>query len=361
MIQPRREVLHTPAAVHGGPAGAADERHPVRVDFSVSINAWGPAPAVRRAALEAAIEEYPDPESLRPRRAAAAKWGVPLESVIFGAGSAELIHALCFAFLRPGDTVLVSDPTFGGYARAASLCGARVRHHLATPPQWRLDVGGIADAVAEHGPVLVFLCGPNNPTGQALGPGEVRRVAEACAAAGALLVLDQAYDAFTPEPLGTPALPLHPAVLHLRSITKDHAIAGLRAAFAVGPRAVIEALSLARVSWAASAPAQAAAVAALGGEADAHLRCTIPRLREERARLERAFSALGIQTVPSDTHYFLARLEGAAGVHARLRAEFGLKVRYCASFGLPQHLRVAARTPPENDLLIAALEAVCCG
>ncbi|MBW3655641.1 MAG: aminotransferase class I/II-fold pyridoxal phosphate-dependent enzyme, partial [Gemmatimonadetes bacterium] len=112
--------------------------------------------------------------------------------------------------------------------------------------------------------------------------------------------------------------------------------------------------------WAASAPAQAAAVAALGGEADAHLASTIPRLREERARLEGACATLGIETVPSDTHYFLARVPGAPGVHQRLRTEFGIKVRHCASFGLPGHLRMAARTPAENDLLIAALEAVCC-
>ena len=359
MIQPRSEVLDAPKPIHGGPAGVEDERHPVRIDFSVSLNAWGPAPEVRDAVLSTPLEQYPDPESLAPRRAAARRWGVLPETVVFGAGAAELIHVVCSAFLRPGSTVLIPGPTFGEYARAAILYGARLAHHLAAPPAWVLDAASIASAVAEHSARLVFLCAPNNPTGQALGREEVEHVADTCAATGALLILDQAYDPFTPQPLGTPALPGHPAVLHLRSITKDHTLAGLRAAFAVGPEPIITALERARVPWAASAPAQAAAVAALGDAAEAHLAVTLPRLRAERARLQGAFAWFGIRTLPSQTHYFLAEVGDAAAVRRRLQLEWGIKVRDCTSFGLPRHIRVAARTPGENNLLIQAMEATC--
>ena len=361
MIQPRPEVLRAPRPIHGGPAGAEDELHPVRIDFSVSLNAWGAAPEVRNAVLNTPFEQYPDPTSLAPRRAAARRWGVPAESICFGAGAAELIHAVCFAFTRPGSTVLVPEPTFGEYARAAGLCGARVVHHPAAPPAYVLEAESIASAVAAHRPQLVFLCAPNNPTGQALSRQEVEQVAGACAATGALLVLDQAYDAFTPRPLGTPALPGHPAVLHLRSITKDHALAGLRAAFAIGPEPVITALDGARIPWSASALAQAAAVAALGDAAELHLAATLPRLRDERVRLEASFAQAGIQTLPSRTHYFLAEVGDAAASRARLLREWGIKVRDCTSFGLPRHIRVAARTLAENNLLIQAVEAVCSG
>ncbi len=359
MIEPRPGVLEAPRSVHGGPAGAADEQYPVRIDFSVSLNAWGPAPEVRRAVLSTALEQYPDPASLAPRRVAAQRWGVPPETIAFGAGAAELIHAVCFAFIDPESTVLVPEPTFGEYTRAASLCGARVVHHPAAPPEYALDATSIASAVATHRPRLVFLCAPNNPTGQALSREEVEHVADGCSAAGALLVLDQAYDAFTPEPLGTPALPGHPAVLHLRSITKDHALAGLRAAFTIGPEPVITALERVRVPWAASTPAQAAAVAALGDAAESHLAATLPRLRDERARLQAAFARAGIQTLPSQTHYFLAEVGDAAALRMRLLREWAIKVRDCTSFGLLRHIRVAARTPGENNLLIQAMEATC--
>lgn len=359
MIRPRPEVLSTPPAVHGGPSGAADEASPVRLDFSVSLNAWGPAPRVREAVRAAPPDVYPDPESLAPRRAAARRWGRPVEEVAFGAGAAELIHAACLAFVRPGDTVLVPGPTFGEYARAAALCGGRVLQGIASPPAYGLEAERIAAAVVEHRPRLAFLCAPNVPTGQRLARDELRRVADACAAAGSLLVLDQSHDAFLKESLGTPALPGHPAVLHLRSITKEHALAGVRAGFAVGPPPVVEALERVRPPWPVSTAAQAAAVAALSDEGVAHVASTVPRLRFERELLEAAFARLRLPTVRSATHFLLAAVGDAAALAARLRAEHGIGVRDCTSFGLPGHVRVAARLPAENNELVAALEAAC--
>jgi histidinol-phosphate aminotransferase len=361
VIRPRPEVLSTPPAAHGGPSGRADERHPVRIDFSVSLNAWGPAPAVREAARSAPLDAYPDPEALAPRRAAAERWGVAVEEVGFGAGAAEWIHTVCFAFLRPGDTVLVPSPTFGEYARMAALCGGRVLQGIAEPPAFAVDTEAVAAAVVQHRPRLAFLCAPNNPTGQPFAREEMRRVADACAAAGTLLVLDQSYDAFLREPLGTPALPGHPAVLHLRSITKDHALAGVRAAFAVAPRSVMEALERARVPWAASSVAQTAAVAALSDAAEAHLAAVLPRLRFERELLESGCARLRFPTIRTATHFFLAAVGDARTLSARLLEEHAIRVRDCTSFGLPGHVRMAARTPEENNRLWVALEAVCSG
>lgn len=358
MIRPRAEVARTPAAPHGGPAGAADLARPPRIDFSASINAFGPAEAVLRAIREATVDAYPDPDSTLARRAVAERWRVEVEEVAFGAG-AELIHATCFAFLRPGDTVLVPGPTFGEYARASALSGARILQGIASPPTFALDAGAIAAAVVQHRPRLVFLCTPNNPTGQALAREQVRSVADACAAAGTLLVLDQAYDAFVRSPLGTPALAGHPAVLALRSLTKDHALAGVRIGVAVGPAEVIDAVERARPPWAASALAQAAAVAALSAAGEAHLAATLPRLREERARLETALVRLGIPVVPSETHFLLVGVGDAAAVSGRLLAEHGIRVRDCTSFGLAGHVRIAVRLPAENDALLMAVEAVC--
>lgn len=359
MIRPRPEVVATAPAPHGGPVGA-DADAAVRLDFSVSLNAWGPAPVVLDAIRAARADDYPDPASRAPRRAAARRWGRPEEEIVFGAGAAELIHAVCFAFLRAGDTVLVPTPTFGEYARAAGLCGARVLAGIADPPAYAMDPDAIATATVRHRPRLVFLCTPNNPTGQTLTRDEVRRVADACATADALLVLDQSYDAFAPEPLGTPALPGHPAVLHLRSITKDHALAGVRAAFAVASPPVAGWVARVRPPWTASAPAQAAAVAALSDAGMAHVAATLPRLRFERELLEAAFARLRFPTVRTGTHFFLAAVGDAARL-ARSLADDGIRVRDCTSFGLPGHVRVAARTPPENNELIHALEAACSG
>jgi histidinol-phosphate aminotransferase len=359
MITPRPEIGKTPAAVHGGPRGTLDELRPVELDFSTSVNAWGPAPEVLDRVRSAPLDRYPDPECLAPRRAAAARWGCPIDEIAFGAGAAELIQAAAFAFLRPGDRVVVASPTFAEYERASSLCGARIVRHVADPPGWGVSPEALAAAIRATNPRLAFLCTPNNPTGDALDREGVRLVADACAAVGVLLVLDQSYDVFTPEPLGTPALPGHSAVLCLRSITKDHALAGVRAGFAVGPAFVVAALNRARTPWAASVPAQAAAVAALSPAGDAHLDRTLPRLRAERERIASRLAAIGLLTVPSSTNYLLAEVRDAAGTAAVLRERHALAVRDCTSFGLPRHIRVAARTPGDTARLLAALEAVC--
>lgn len=361
MIRPRPEVANTPPVRHGGPQGSAGPRAPVRTDFSVSANAFGPAPIVVEAIRAARPDVYPDPESVGPRRAASRRWGHPPEEIAFGAGAAELVHALCFAFVRPGDTALIPSPTFGEYARAVALCGGRVLQGIAPAPAYALDTEEIAEAVVRHRPRLVFLCAPNNPTGQPFSREELRGVADAAATAGTLLVLDQSYDAFLREPLGTPALPGHPAVLHLRSIAEEHSLAGVRAGFAVGPEAVVRAMERGRPPWPVSTPAQAAAVAAFSDAGQAHLAATLPRLRFERELLEAAFARLRLPTVRTATHYLLAAVGDAAPLAQRLREEHAVRVRDCTSFGLPGHVRVAARTPAENNVLVAALEAAFSG
>jgi histidinol-phosphate/aromatic aminotransferase/cobyric acid decarboxylase-like protein len=328
-------------AAHGGDPTA-------RIDFSTCVNAYGPAPVVLDAIRAVDVAAYPDPRSLAARRAAARAWDRPVDEIAFGAGSAELIAAAVTAFVRPGDRVLVPRPAFGEYGRAALLAGARV----VRPAR----VGGalaMAMAVYAHRPCLAFLAAPTSPAGTALSRDDIRAVADACAATGALLVLDQAYDACTAAPLGTPALGGHVAVLHLRSMTKDHALAGLRVGFAIGPAPVIAALDRARVPWAASSVAQAAAIAALSDSATAHVHETMTRLRADAAAL-----AEGRAARPSATHYFLLDVGDAARVRATLRARAGIAVRDCRSFGLPAHIRVAARTPPENAALSVALRSL---
>ncbi|HZS57868.1 MAG TPA: histidinol-phosphate transaminase [Gemmatimonadaceae bacterium] len=291
------------------------------------MNAYGPAPNVRVAIMAASVEAYPDIRCMAPREAAAVRWNRPVSEIACGAGTAELIHALVTALIRPGDGVLIPRPAFAEYGRAALLAGARIH---------RAKHDDMIAAIRRHQPKLAFIASPTSPTGAPIA----REIVSACAETGALVVLDQAYDAFTSEPLGTPALPGHPNVLHLRSLTKDHALAGVRVGFAIGPAATIEAMNRVRVPWMVSAPAQAAAIAALTDEAEAHVCRTIALLRESAAGLWAWCDQVGIERVPSDTHYGIIR--------TRAR---GIMVRDCTSFGLPGWIRVAVRTQPENAVL----------
>jgi histidinol-phosphate/aromatic aminotransferase/cobyric acid decarboxylase-like protein len=339
-------------ATHGGEPRA-------RMDFSTCVNAYGPAPVVIDAIRRAEVAAYPDPRSVGVRWMASRVWGRAIEEIAFGAGSAELIAAVVAAVVRRGETVVVPRPAFAEYGRAAVLAGARVRR----PARVALEASGdeIADAmiaaVCAHRPRLAFLAAPTSPVGTAIGREALRAVADACAMVGGMLVLDQAYDAFLAEPLGTPALPGHPAVVHLRSLTKDHALAGVRVGFAIGPAAVIAAIEGVRVPWAASSVAQAAGAAALSDSARAYVLETTRTLRASAAAL---FSGSRTNaTLATATHYGLIRVGDGRRVRDALLGEDGIGVRDCRSFGLPAYIRVAARTAGENAALAAALRRVC--
>ncbi len=362
MIAPRPELLHTPPAEHGGRSSLSGDPYiateqEVRHDFSACINAFGPADVVRRAVATAPLHEYPDPYSRAARSAAVKRWECDPEGVTFGAGAAELIYAVASAYLRRHDHVLIAEPAFGEYARAALIHGARSTT-VRAPDFPATPSTSLASEIRRVRPRLAFIAAPASPTGEALPLSAILEVAEQCRLADTLLVLDQAYDAFSGEQLGTPALPAHPNVLHLRSLTKDHALAGVRAAFAIAPSGVIRTMDRVRAPWTAPAAAQAAAVAALTEEAESHVRRTTAVLRTEAARIAGTCAAHGLRTMESSTHYLVIRCGHGKSARDRLLAERGILVRDCASFGLPEWIRVAARTPAENDALIAALPGI---
>lgn len=346
---------------HGGvlPAGMAPDT-PV-IDFSTSLNAWGPArvvsEAARRSVEPAALQHYPDPDAFAPREAAAAAWRCDVERIVFGSGSSELLQATCQALLRAKDRVLVPMPTFGEYARAARLAGAIVEELPPREGGIALDLDALEARLDEAEARMVLLCTPNNPTGERLDVARLQAIADRCAALGTWLVLDQTYDPFLEQPQGMPLLGEHPAVLHLRSLTKEHALACVRTGFLVAPPHVVEAVEGVRAPWATSTLAQATAVASFTDEATRHVATTMARLRGERARIARECEALGLRTHEGETHTLLVETGDGDATRLALLGH-GVHVRSARSFGLPRHIRVSARTPHDNDALLAALRTL---
>jgi histidinol-phosphate aminotransferase len=276
-----------------------------------------------------------------------------MEQILVGNGSAELIQLAALAFLRPADSALVLGPTFGEYARAARLAGAdvTVENLFATESTEILKRVFSVRSVANCPFRVVFICNPNNPTGQCLPNGMLANWA--AAHPETIFIVDEAYLPFVS---GMPsALALNAAhILVLRSMTKDHALAGLRLGYAVGPVDLIATLTRLRPPWNVNALAQAAGLAALQDEA--HLAQTLAQLRHEKDRLVCGLQTLGYSPVPSQTHFFLLPVDNGAAFRSALLAH-GILVRDCASFGLPQSIRIAPRRPAENLRLLEVLQA----
>ena len=325
------------------------------LDFSANINPLGTSMRVQQAAAAADLAAYPDRESLALRQALASRLGVEVENLLVGNGSTELIHLLARSRLRPGDACLIFSPTFGEYEAAALGAGAEVHTFPATEADgFRWSVDAASRAIDEQRPALVFLCNPNNPTGVHLGREAVERLA-AAVAPDALLVLDDAYAPLADCPWDSLPLLGRGNVAILRSMTKDHALAGVRLGYLVAQPEVVAGVRALQQAWSVNAVAQAAGLAAL--DDDAHVEAARGVIREARAFLRTEFDALGLAVTPSAANFLLVKVGDGAAVRAALLRR-GIAVRDCASFGLPEHIRIAVRRPAECARLVEALKEV---
>ncbi|WP_218673727.1 pyridoxal phosphate-dependent aminotransferase, partial [Candidatus Entotheonella palauensis] len=354
-IQPRPEVQQIIDVVHGALDFSELEAHGLTpetvIDFSVNNNPYGPSPRVREVLHTVAIDRYPDREALALRRCLAQHLGVSIDQLIVANGSMELLWFVALAYLRPGDPVLILEPTFGEYERVVQFMGAQ-HHTYTTRPEngFAVDEAALLETLQRLEPRLMFICNPNNPTGVHL---PIEAIADwAARHPDTLFVIDEAYLPFVSGP--APSLIGHvgPNLLVLHSLTKAHALAGIRLGYAVGTAEVITALGKVRPTWNVNAIAQAAGIVAINDVS--HLTQTLAQVAADKATLVANLEAIGLAPLPSVTHFFLCEVGPAHTLRQSLLQQ-GILVRDCASFGLPHYIRIASRRPSENDQLICAL------
>lgn len=322
------------------------------VDFSVNINPYGPCEALLEAVRSACLDRYPDPRARRARAAWAGALGREPAELCVGHGAADLFWALVRALVMPGDTVVIAEPTFSELRLAAEALGARVIRHFARPEHGHA-LGFDALAKAARGARALYLCSPNNPTGEYLPLARVRELA--LALADTFLVLDQSFVALSDHAEDARAR-LPDNVICVRSLTKEFACPGLRIGLCIAHPALIARIEAVRPTWHTSALALAALEVSAGQAA--FVQASWRRLRADREALRSLLCERGLSPRLSDTSYQLVPLaREASAVRAELLAH-GVLVRDCASFGLPTHVRLAALPVAARAQLARALDAV---
>ncbi|MEW6141792.1 MAG: histidinol-phosphate transaminase [Chloroflexota bacterium] len=345
------------AGVHGGIDYAELEKLGVEpdkvVDFSVCTNPFVPPPYARKALQHAKLECYPDSRSTVLRRALAAYSGVEEGNVLVSSGSTDLIRMAALAYTGPGDTVVIPQPAYGDYEIACRLSGASVVDRpRAGGNDLQLDLPEIVSVLKRRQPRLLFLCNPNNPTGQYFSRQDVESVLGA--SLETLVVLDEAYASFVAERWSSEALLDRRNLLVVRSMTKDYALAGLRLGYALAHQPIIHVLERVQSPWSVSSAAQSAGLAAL--EAAGYLEKCRRRIKKAKGFLIRELKLLGLRPLPSAANFFLVRV-GNATQFRRGLLRCGFLVRDCASFGLPEYIRLGVRTVPECRKLIEAIKS----
>ena len=342
--------------VHGGDTVGYREKYGRdALDFSANVSPLGLPEAVARAIGAAAYraDRYPDPLCREICAALGAAEGVPRDWILCGNGAADLIFRLALA--KKPRHALILAPTFAEYAAALETVDCEIRRYTLDEADDFAPSDGILAAIEP--PVdLVFLCQPNNPTGQAADRALMRRILAKCEAVGALMVVDECFLDFLPDGEALtmkPELAAHGGLFILKAFTKLYGMAGVRLGYGLcADEDLLARMRRAGQPWAVSSLAQTAGLAALGQtEYVAQVRTLI---ETERPYLLEGLRALGLRVIEGRANYLLFRADETLG--ERLE-KLGVVVRSCGNYpGLDDSwYRTAVRTRRENDALLAAL------
>lgn len=349
--------------VHGGDIYTAREQQKNKtiLDFSANINPLGLPDSVKEAAVRGVAESahYPDPLCRKLRSAIARAEGVPESSIVTGNGAADIIVRLVMAKMPYRAMVLA--PTFAEYEAALTSVGCLVqRYYLSEGADFSLS-----EAILEEiGPSLdmLFLCNPNNPTGQLISPELLHKILWRCEETKTLLLLDECFIDFTDDPEGNSLkarIGQYKLLFLLKAFTKTYAMPGLRLGYGIcGDAALVDVLWNVGQPWSVSLPAQLAGIAAL--DESEYLTQAQQMIESEKRVLADGLRRLGFRVWQPAANYVFFRRE--AGDSRDLRAlllEEGILIRSCENYpGLDnRYYRVAVKKPEENQQLLSALAA----
>lgn len=306
------------------------------------------------------LNRYPEPQPRRLRETMAALYGVDFGQIVITRGADDAIDMLVRAFCRPGvDAVAISSPTFTAYEHFARLQGARV---LDVPlgTDFDFDADRLIGAVENDGCVkLVFICSPNNPTGNEVDPGSVLQVAEALG--NSIVVVDEAYLDFASTPSLSREAALRPNLVVLKTLSKAYGLAGARVGAAIGNSDLIAIAGRVLPPYPLPSLSVEAAVAALGPSRRAVHDERIARIKAERERLAPLLASSPIvKSVRSGGGNFLfLEVDEPERLAARLRS-LGIRVRFRPN-AAPGGLRLTIGTEAENEAALAAFGAAHSG
>ncbi len=328
------------------------------VKLNTNENPYPPSPAVAeaiRAELGAAgdaLRLYPDPQSSALCATIAAREGLAPGQVFVGNGSDEVLAFAFQGLLAHARPLRFPDVTYSFYPTWCGLYGIRCE---AVPLAADFTLQEDDYTRGEAGPVI--LANPNAPTGRAIGRAAIARIAAANAAYP--VVIDEAYVDFGAES-AAPLIAEHPNLLVVRTLSKSHALAGLRIGYALGQAPLVEALVRLKDSF-NSYPldrlAQAGAVAALSD--DAWFARSRDAVIASRAQLSDGLAALGFEVLPSLANFVFARHPAHDGAAlARALRERDIVVRHFAKPRIDAWLRITIGTPQQCDALLAAARAI---
>ncbi len=305
------------------------------------------------ALSKAALNRYPSAAADELKDAIRGAMNIaPDLDILLGNGSDEIIQIIAMACAKPGAALLSVEPAFVMFKMIATFCGLE---YIGVPlkADFSIDAEAMLAAIDSKCPALTFIAYPNNPTGNLFERNSIYRIIQACQKHGGLVVIDEAYFAFSRESF-LHDIAQYPNAVLMRTVSKL-GLAGARLGMLIGRRAWLEEFDKLRLPYNINVLTQAAATFAMR-HYDALLQ-QAEILRAERTRLDVALDKIaGIKRFPSEANFVLIRVPDADKTFKTLLSRKILVKNTGKSHALMANtLRLTVGSPLENDALIAAL------
>lgn len=299
------------------------------------------------------INLYPDTDSIELRKSLAEFWDIDIDGIVVGTGSDQLIQVLVSVFVGHGDRVLCPVPSFGMYKLTTTIAGG-IPVEYTLGEDYSYNAEKIISLANSEKAKLVFLCTPNNPTGNSIPMVDIIKVVEACR--DCVIVIDEAYAEFS----GETAISLtskYENVVVLRTFSKAYGLAGIRCGYSISCRALALELNKIRPPYNISSVSQL--IAKLVLEEKSTTDEQIDYIVKQREYLANQLESIeGVTVYPSTANFLLVKVSSSREVNERL-IQKGILVRsYGSSPMLEDCLRITVGLEEENETLLKELKNI---
>lgn len=307
------------------------------------------------------LNRYPDPLQRKLKKEISSWRNVTAEQVFIGNGSDEIIDLFIRAFCEPGkESILVNPPTYGMYEVCANVNGVEVEKVNLTSG-FQLDVASIWNQISEK-TKLIFICSPNNPTGNRL---KIPDIVEILTRFNGLVILDEAYVDFSIAGSLLPLINQFKNLVVLQTLSKAWGLAGIRLGMAFADKEIVEVLTKIKFPYNVNAISQQIACEKIKKERDGFYEI-IQRVLRQRNYLRQELSGLSFveKVFPSDANFLLVKVEDPKGLYAYLRKKQILIRDRSGEPGCEGCVRITVGKPSENKKLLTAMKefekSTCC-
>lgn len=302
--------------------------------------------------FENGVNRYPDPQQRSLKSVLSQRKGVPVANMLLGNGSDEVLDLIFRAFCEPKvDHVITLPPTYGMYKVLAGINHVENREVLLTK-SFQPDVKAILEQMDARSKLL-FLCSPNNPTGNSFTEEKIIPLVENFTG---LVIIDEAYIDFSKEESWSLKLAQYPNLIITQTLSKAYGMAGIRLGICIASEAIISVLNKIKPPYNISELTQSHALKRLDGIS--RIRLEISEILNQKKMVLNVLQHIEFieKVYPSDANFILVKVDNAAKRHAQLLT-LGIVTRNRSSQPLCENtLRFTIGTPEENIKLVMALK-----